>query len=250
MSASTEPQTPLGAAGEGDDESALLATQFRALRRLHSSIEHLLHSPLNSIGLNLELLSVEIADLAKHDEREGGDPERYAEITAVQKALRAGYARLVASTETIYEVVLPGAEREEEIDLARLVRRAAGLGETEAVLLRATWATSVAPVPVPVRTRRDLLLPAVLSIVSSALTRAGAESRIAFSLSSNPEIAEIEAVVDPCRPVDGAEPGSGGDSPALARLVRRLGGTLLEGASERVYRIHFSLPRFPGAAAC
>jgi len=257
MSASTEPRIPIDAdEGENDDDSAILAEQFRALRCLHSSIEHLLHSPLNSIGLNLEVLAAEIGDLAKRsadsDRDDGGngdDPERYAALSSVQKALRAGYARLVASTETIYEVILPKPERVEEIDLARLARRVADLGATESVLLRAAWHSAIPPVPITVRTRRDLLVPALLSVVSSGLAHAGADAKIAFSLSAGPEVAEIEVVVEPGRqPEPGAK--SGESRQGLALLVRRLGGAYRESADERAFRIHLTLPRLFGAAAC
>lgn len=253
MSASTEPRNPRGAdQGESEDDAAPLATQFRALRHLHSSIEHLLHSPLNSIGLNLEVLAAEIGDLAKRSADDGGgngdDPERYAALSSVQKALRAGYARLVASTETIYEVILPKPERVEEIDLARLARRVADLGATESVLLRAAWRSAIPPVPITVRTRRDLLVPALLSVVSSGLAHAGADAKIAFSLTAGPEVAEIEVVVEP-----GRQPEPGGQSgeirQGLALLVRRLGGACRESADERAFRIHLTLPRLFGAAA-
>jgi hypothetical protein len=254
MSASTEPRIPIDAdEGESDDDPALLAAQFRALRCLHSSIEHLLHSPLNSIGLNLEVLAAEIGDLAKRSEDGGGgngdDPERYAALSSVQKALRAGYARLLASTETIYEVILPRPMRVEEIDLARLARRVAGLGETESVLLRAAWHSAIPAVPITVRTRRDLLVPALLSVVSSALEHAGADAKIAFSLTAGAEAAEIEVVVEPGRqPGPGAK--SGESRQGLAPLARRLGGACRESADERAFRIHLTLPRLFGAAAC
>ncbi|HXU33010.1 MAG TPA: hypothetical protein VN851_20785 [Thermoanaerobaculia bacterium] len=246
----TTSQTTIGAAeSDGGDDLEILAAQFRALRRLHSSVEHLLHSPLNSIGLNLELLSVEIGDLAKRAERDGEDPERFEAVAAVQKALRAGYARLVGSTETIYEVILPGAQRVEEIDLARLARRAAGLGETESVLMRAAWSTAIPPVPITMRTRRDLLVPALLTVVASILDHAGADAKITFSLTSSPDAAEIEAVVEPGRPAE--VPGSAEESRSgLALLARRLGGSCREGADETSFRIHLSLPRLFGAAAC
>jgi hypothetical protein len=245
-----EPRTPIGAAeGESEDDSAILAAQFRALRRLHSSIEHLLHSPLNSIGLNLELLAAEIDDLAKRSEADGGDPERHAALSAVRKALHAGYARLVASTESIYEVVLPRAARFEEIDLARLARRVAGLGETEAVLVRAAWHSAIPPVAVTVRTRRDLLVAALLSVVSSGLEHAGADAAIVFSLTAGPEAAEIEVAVEPDRPVEPVERAEESRQ-ALALLARRLGGTFRTSADERAFRIHLALPRLFGAAAC
>ncbi len=252
MSAPTPSPTSFGDAEDrgNDDDASILSAHFRALRRLHSSIEHLLHSPLNSIGLNLELLSVEIGDLAKNSQDgESDDLARYEAVSAVQKALRAGYARLVGSTETIYEVVLPGSERVEEIDLARLARRAAGLGETESVLLRAAWHTAIAPVPITVRSRRDLLLPAVLTVVTTALEHAGAESKITFSLTAGPDAVEIEAVVEPGRPA--TAPGNTGESRiGLDLLARRLGGACRESADERSFRIHLSLPRVFGAAAC
>jgi hypothetical protein len=252
MSASTDPQTPIDAhEGEGDDQLAIFAAQFCALRRLHSSVEHLLHSPLNSIGLNLELLSAEISDLAKRSQAHGGngdDPERYAALSTAQKALRAGYARLLASTETIYEVVLPGADRVEEIDLARLARRIAGLGETESVLLRAAWHSAIPPVPVVVRTRGDLLVPTLLLAVATALEHAAADAKIAFSLTGDAQAAEIEVSVEPGRQ---PEAGKAGQSRhGLALLVQRLGGVCREDANERAFRIHLTVPRLFGAAAC
>jgi signal transduction histidine kinase len=246
MSASTQPRTPIDAPGvEGDDDAAILATQFRALRHLHSSVEHQLRSPLNSIGLNLELLAAEIADLAK-----GGDPEKAASaLGQVLTALRGGYARLIDSTDSVLEAVVPAAERVETLDLARLARRVAALGATGSVLQRATWQTAVPPVPITVETRRDLLVPALLSFVCLSLEHAGAEARIAFSVGAGPETAEVRAEIEPCR---------AGDRSSVARncrhglglLARRLGASLREDVDERVFRIHLTLPRLFGAASC
>ncbi|HEV7672015.1 MAG TPA: hypothetical protein VGS22_26135 [Thermoanaerobaculia bacterium] len=251
MSASAPPPTPTG--GESDDEdaqeTALLALHSRALRRLHSSIEHHLRSPLNSIGLNLELLAVEIADLARRDDRDDAQEGRES-LSEVLAALRGGYARLIGNVDTVLETVLPGsAGRVETLDLAQLARRIADLGGTESVLLRASWRADIPPVPVTLKTRRDVVVTALLLVVCSALEHAGTAARIAFSLSSDSESAEIRVEVEPCRQ----------DEPtATARecghwlplLARRLGGSYGEGADERAFRLHLSLPRLFGADAC
>lgn len=259
MSASTEPRTssdgamdPADAAVDstGADDRAILAAHFRALRRLHSSVEHLLHSPLNSIGLNLELLAAEMSDLARRGE--GGGPDGRDSITSlgqVLTALRGGYARLIESTDSVLHVVLPGAGRVEAVDLARLARRVAGLGGTESVLLRATWNADIPPGPIHLETRSGLLVPALLSLVCSALEHAGQGSRITLSVAAGPESAEVRAEVEPGRPA--ADPASAEDFRRdLALLARRLGGSCRENAEESVFRIHLTLPRLFGAAAC
>jgi signal transduction histidine kinase len=260
MSASASPPPPAG--GETDDETAeakaLLAVHSRALSRLHSSVEHHLRSPLNSIGLNLELLAVEIADLVRREDRDdrgdrdGGENRReaYSSLAEVLAALRGGYARLIGNADTVLDAVLPGnSERVEALDLAKLARRIAALGETESVLLRATWRTEIPPVPVTLEARRDLIVTALLLVVSSALEHAGAESRIAFSLSADSKTAEIRAEVEPCRDAE-RTPTAQDCGHGLTLLARRLGGSCQESANELVFRLHLSLPRLFGADAC
>lgn len=259
MSASTEPLPPYegtadpaeAAADSTDaDDTAILAAHFRALQRLHSSVEHQLRSPLNSIGLNLELLAAEIGDLAERergDSPEGRDPA--AALGQVLTALRGGYARLIESTDSVIHVVLPGASRVEAVDLARLARRVAGLGGTESVLVRATWQADIPPGPIHLETQSGLLMPALLALICSALEHAGAGSRITFSVAAGPEAAEVRAEVEPCR--DPENPASAEERwRDLALLARRLGGSCGESAEESVFRIHLSLPRLFGAAAC
>ncbi|MEP7012532.1 MAG: hypothetical protein ABJC13_19600 [Acidobacteriota bacterium] len=248
MSASTPSPTPIGDAedrGSDDDDAAIRIAHFGALRCLRSAVEHQLRSPLNSISLNLELLAAEIADLGK-----GGDPQAAASaLGEVLGALRGGYARLVESTDSVLNAVLPGAGKAETLDLAQLARRVAALGATESVLLRATWKTRIAPVPVSMQARRDLLVPALLSVVCLALEHSGESSRIDFSLTFGPETAEIETVIEPVRTPETA--GRADESrQALARLVRCLGGSWRESADESGFRIHLSLPRVFGAPAC
>ena len=248
MSASDSSRTAATpAAEESGDDAAILAAHFRALRRLHSAVEHQLRSPLNSIGLNLELLAAEISDLAERDDP--GSRGSAATLGQVLGALRGGYARLIDSTDSVLNAVLPIAGRVEPVDLARLVRRVAGLGGTESVLLRATWRADLPDVPIPIESRPDLLLPALLALVCSALARAGAGARIALSLHAESEGAEVRVEVEPGRAEEdlAAEERRRRD---LSLLADGLGATLREGAEGDVFRVHLSLPRRFGAAAC
>lgn len=250
MSASDSPRTAAAAsADESGDETAILAAHFRAVRRLHSSIEHQLRSPLNSIGLNLELLAAEIGDLSErspHDQPERHDP--VAALGQVLAALRGGYARLVESTDSALHAVLPGAERVEVVDLARLARCVSDLGGTESVLLRATWLADLPAGPIHLETQGNLLVPALLVLVCSALENAEGGSRIAFSVSSGRDAAEIRLEVEPARLAE--NPAAERRRRDLELLARRLGGSCGESAEESAFRIHLSLPRVFGDAAC
>ncbi len=236
--------------GNRADEAATFAAHFRALRRLYSSFEHLLNSPLNSIGLNVELLAAETSDLQRQVDRGDAVGVRPGEtFVPVLSALRAGYGRLVESSATALDLLPAATRREEEVDLVRLLRRLSTLGGTESILLRATWSFELPPHPVPVRARRDLLAPALLSLLCRGLAEAGAGSRMALSLNADPAEAKIRLTVEPRRP-------SGGEGEAerlcadLGELARRLGGECRESAGSDVFQIDFSLPRYPGAAAC
>ncbi len=247
MNAFSELRDPTGALSESPESplsTALLAAHFRALRRLRASVEHLLRSPLNSIGLNLELLAVEVADLAEREERAS------ASISEVLAALRNGYARLVESMTSVLATALPDRSHGIELlDLADLARQVAGLGEAEARLIHAAWQSEIPPGAITIKTRRDRLMPSLLLIVCSALDHAGPAARIRFSVRADRRVAEIEAEVESgCEAADAAAARE--SRLGLALLAGQLGGSCTESTERGRFRIHFMLPRLPGAPAC
>lgn len=228
-------------------DTALLASHLSALRCLHSSMEHLLRSPLNSIGLNLELLAVEIADHA------AGGPQvatEHVSLHAVHQALCTGYARLLHSTDTVLTAILAQtSQRVEVVDLADLCRRIADLGETESVLLHATWKTEIPPGPQNLETRRNLLVSALLGVICTVLAQAGDGSKITFSLRASKESLAIEVEVAPCQEPKGTA-FSREARPDLLMLMGLLGGSHDASTQEGVFRLQLSLPRLFGAAEC
>lgn len=216
---------------EGD---VLPAEQFRALARFRSSVEHELRSPLNSICLNLELLSAEVAELG------AGPAGALAETLA---GLRQGVARMTGNVETLLRTALPApAGGTTPVDLAHAVADVGALCRLEARLMRVRCDVAVPGRPVVAELRQDALQQALLMMAAEILERVVPGGSLAVSLAVEGEAATARFAAEPSRPATSAEAGR---LAALELAAKGLGGAFASHRDNGSVSIELSLPLAP-----
>ncbi len=210
---------PLEEHGLSHGSHLLCSEQFRALARFRSSIEHELRSPLNSLGLNLELLSNEVADLG------GGAAGALAETLA---SLRQAVGRMTGNVESLLRTVLPsGHRRTEVVDLDRALAELAALCRLEARLARVSTTVELPGRPWAVEVEGEALRQALLMVAAEALEHAVTGGAIAISLGGEAGAPVIRFEVRPWR-----QAAAGDGSPALGLAAKALGAILERQAGE------------------
>lgn len=145
------------------DTDLLHASQLRGLSHFFSTMAHDLKSPLNTMAINLELLSQSV-------ERPDTDPERTAERQRrYVLALRQEIARLTRCVDTFLGSLRPVPDVHQRFDLRELLQRAEALAGPKARLQRVTVRTAAPDQPVFCTGYPGRLAQAVVNIVVNAL---------------------------------------------------------------------------------
>lgn len=225
--------------GARAEDGAVLAERMRAVLRLRPAIEHELRSGLNSIVLNVELLSAQIERLESFDDAEVG---REAEVLREMVAdLREGAAALTRRIEMTMRTVLPldgpGAA---PADLSEMVRNVSVFLAFEARLLGVrceTWAPG-GEKAMPFPERRALAQAALLSLAAEALRFAAPGGTLRLSLELEEGAAVVEIVADPGREGEAATEGGG-----IEAICAPLGAVFDCNEEGEARRLRLRLPR-------
>ena len=213
------------------DSDPILAQQMRDLLRFRSALDHELRSGLNSIALNVALLSYQIG----HLEPEPADTGLQETIAG----LHEGVADLTRRIAMVLRMALPTGEDGAALDLAALLRDLSVFVTFEARLLGVRCETDLPPDPIVIEGPRSLVHAALLGLAAHALRVAMPGGSLHLSVQTDQEGAVIELAVRPFRELSGeAERGQAG----LAAMAAGLQGSFEAVTEGEVLRLRMRLP--------